>query len=65
MLRWMITLVCVSVAVAQEWELVWSDEFDGPEIDDTKWTAITSAAGFGVSEQFILARNSRAGEHFQ
>ena len=21
-----------------EWELVWSDEFDGPELDDTKWS---------------------------
>ena len=27
----------------KEWKIVWSDEFDNPEIDTTKWTPINNA----------------------
>ena len=35
------TLILLSVCLAlqcQTWDLVWSDEFDGNSLDDTKWT---------------------------
>ena len=32
----------------QEWELVWSDEFDGEEIDLTKWQHEITFWGGGV-----------------
>ena len=51
MYQWMITLVCVSVAAAQDWDLVWSDEFNGPDIDLTKWEHEVTAGGGGVGEQ--------------
>ena len=54
MLRWMILPVCIFVAAAQDFgPLVWSDEFDGPNIDDTKWEHEITAGGGGVGEQFI------------
>jgi beta-glucanase (GH16 family) len=36
------------------WQLVWSDEFDGPDgsgIDTTKWTALTGGTGWGNQER--------------
>ncbi|GEM_PF-830371 len=35
---------------AAEWELIWSDEFDGDEIDSTMWTYDTGGDGFGNNE---------------
>jgi beta-glucanase (GH16 family) len=41
----------------EEWELVWSDEFDGKEIDKTKWKYDTGGNGFGNNElQFYTDR---------
>lgn len=34
----------------EEWELVWSDEFDGKEIDAAKWKHETGGHGFGNNE---------------
>jgi beta-glucanase (GH16 family) len=40
-----------------EWELVWSDEFDGKEIDKAKWKYETGGHGFGNNElQFYTDR---------
>jgi len=51
MLQWMIVAsLCVSVAVAQNWNLEWSDEFDGPEIDFSKWEHEVAAGGGGNGE---------------
>ncbi len=33
-----------------DWELVWSDEFDGPKIDTSKWSFIDAGGGFGNHE---------------
>ena len=33
------------------WELVWSDEFDGPELDRSKWTPEVSCWGGGNKER--------------
>lgn len=34
---------------AQDWQLVWSDEFDGEELDETKWTFQTgTGANYGL-----------------
>ncbi|HLY09860.1 MAG TPA: glycoside hydrolase family 16 protein [Planctomycetota bacterium] len=35
----------------EDWELVWSDEFDGKEIDPMKWKYETGGHGFGNNEQ--------------
>ena len=46
----------------EEWELVWSDEFDGKNIDREKWKYDTGGHGFGNNElQFYTdrAENSR------
>ena len=41
-------LLCVN-AVRGDWELVWSDEFDGTEIDSSKWGHEITQGGGGVS----------------
>ena len=33
-----------------DWELVWSDDFDGTSIDDSKWTHEVNCAGGGNNE---------------
>ena len=35
--------------VTSDWELVWSDEFDGNAIDFTKWSHEITQGGGGVS----------------
>jgi len=45
------------LACAQSWELVWSDEFDGPGIDPSNWTHEVNGAGGGNNElQYYTAR---------
>ncbi|HZE99201.1 MAG TPA: glycoside hydrolase family 16 protein [Planctomycetota bacterium] len=34
-----------------DWDLVWSDEFDGKELDKSKWKHETGGHGFGNNEQ--------------
>ncbi|MAW23604.1 MAG: glycosyl hydrolase family protein [Cellvibrionales bacterium TMED47] len=41
------------------YDLVWSDEFDSPEIDDTKWNLINAGGGFGNRElQYYRSENA-------
>lgn len=40
----------IAPVVGQGWELVWNDEFDGDEIDLTKWTHETNCWGGGNNE---------------
>jgi len=41
----------------EDWELAWSDEFDGKEIDKAKWKYETGGHGFGNNElQFYTDR---------
>lgn len=52
-----------SPAFAQDsgWQLVWSDEFDGTDIDMTKWTHEVNAWGGGNNElQFYTARRENS-----
>ena len=43
------------------WELVWSDEFDGKELDASKWKFETGGHGFGNNElQFYTDRATNA-----
>jgi beta-glucanase (GH16 family) len=37
-------------APVSDWQLVWSDEFDGSSIDDDKWTHEINCAGGGNNE---------------
>ncbi len=46
-----------SNTVASGWELVWSDEFDGPELSSDNWLAESGAGGWGNNElQFYTDR---------
>ena len=46
---------------SDEWELVWSDEFDGKEVDPSKWKYDTGGHGFGNNElQFYTDRADNA-----
>ena len=49
MLEKLLVVVLCACAVRGEWELVWSDEFDGSEIDSTKWGHEFAMGGGGVS----------------
>lgn len=54
-------LAAAPVLPAQSWELVWSDEFDGPEIDRTKWNWEVNAWGGGNNElQFYTDRRENS-----
>lgn len=48
----LVTLVLIlTPAIAQpQWKLVWSDEFEGPDIDSSKWTHEVNAWGGGNNE---------------
>jgi len=58
-------LLCISYASAQDWNLVWSDEFDGNEVDPLKWESMIGdgctygICGWGNNElQWYLAQNA-------
>jgi beta-glucanase (GH16 family) len=40
-----------TVPPSSNWELFWSDEFDGPALDETKWTAESSSFGDANGEE--------------
>jgi beta-glucanase (GH16 family) len=44
-------LACNGVARADGWTLVWSDEFDGDRLDETKWTYAADCGGGGNDER--------------
>jgi beta-glucanase (GH16 family) len=33
-----------------EWVMIWNDEFDAPDIDQTKWNHVVAGGGFGNNE---------------
>ncbi len=46
---------------AQDWQLVWEDNFDGPAIDESKWSFATGAGGWGNNElQYYTNRSENA-----
>ena len=58
-------------ASAQEWELVWADEFDGAEVDQTKWSfqigdgCDINLCGWGNNElEWYLAENATVADGF-
>lgn len=46
-----VALLVVQPALAEEWKLVWSDEFDTPAIDHTKWDIADDCWGGGNTER--------------
>lgn len=53
----LLSLFLLPAMLPAQWELVWSDEFDGPEIDSSKWTHEVNAWGGGNNElQYYTAR---------
>ena len=58
-------------ASAQEWELVWADEFDGAEVDQTRWSfqigdgCDINLCGWGNNElEWYLAENATVADGF-
>ncbi len=43
-------LFLITTLQAQNWQLVWSDEFDGPSIDYNNWTREIGGGGWGNNE---------------
>ena len=49
------------LTTAQNWELVWSDEFNGPNIDTSKWSHEVNGDGGGNNElQYYTARTNNS-----
>src|SRR5215475_4697353 len=49
------------LAQAPNWQLVWSDEFNGPGIDRRNWNFDTGGSGWGNNElQFYTDRSSNS-----
>lgn len=56
-------LLCVAQpAAADTWQLVWSDEFDGPAIDRTKWGFDVDCWGGGNNERQCYTASKRNAE---
>jgi len=49
----------VSAVVGKGWTLVWSDEFDSPEIDSSKWDWETNCWGGAETTSFSVIRTDR------
>lgn len=51
----------MTVTTAQRWVLVWQDEFDGSEIDHSKWNFEFGNSGWGNNElQYYTDRRENA-----
>jgi len=52
MFQWCLAVVCLSLSVygQDDWDLIFSDEFDGPEIDLSVWEHEITAGGGGNAE---------------
>jgi len=64
---WLIIVVGLMAAGRVEaeakWELVWSDEFDGKELDQSKWEVIVNGRGGGNKElQYYRRENVRVAD---
>lgn len=47
----LLSLCAAQPALAQDWRLVWSEEFDKPEIDPARWSFDVDCAGGGNEER--------------
>jgi len=53
-------ILTLSAAEPSGWELIWSDEFDGPAIDLSKWEFEVNARGGGNNElQYYVTNNAQ------
>ena len=56
--------VCLSACSKPEWQLVWSDEFEGEVLDTTYWNVEDNARGGGNAElQYYTPRNITIERH--
>jgi beta-glucanase (GH16 family) len=52
----LVSALSTSPAFAQsDWKLVWSDDFDGDRLDETKWTYAADCGGGGNDERQCYA----------
>ena len=57
----LMTLISALLAAADDWTLVWHDEFDGPTLDTTKWSLLTGGNGWGNNEsEYYTVRRENA-----
>lgn len=57
-LIFLVVLVSQAAESTQEWKLVWSDEFDGVDLDSSKWEFEVNASGGGNNElQYYVTNN--------
>lgn len=47
----LISVLLFSTIRGQNWELVWSDEFDGTTLNTDNWTPVVAGTGFGNQER--------------
>lgn len=39
--------LCYAAPASSAWYLMWADEFDGPDVDETKWRIENDACAYG------------------
>ena len=61
----LLAAVCILTSCAKpEWELVWSDEFDGEELNTAYWNVEDNARGGGNAElQYYSPKNITIENH--
>jgi beta-glucanase (GH16 family) len=63
----LLLLVLVTCSWAQEWQLVWADEFDGNSVDESKWNFMlgNGSGGWGNNElEYYRKENATVADGF-
>jgi beta-glucanase (GH16 family) len=63
----LLLFVLIGCSYAQDWQLVWSDEFDGSSVDESKWNFMTGTGngGWGNNElEYYRKENATVADGF-